>query len=131
MEPLESAELPEPQAAERCGRVVILPAAVLFQMRTGDRGRAKAVILKGKASGAQQLHGGPEARCVRRRHVAELPLDLLYRVERLIDPRCQHRTPGSRQAPPDLRQRRAGKVLLHGAPARAHSFGQKANLGRG
>ena len=111
--------------------MLILPSVRLFPVRTGDREGTKAVILKGKAGGAQQLRGRPEARCVRRRHVAELPLDLLHRVERLVDPRCQHRTPRSRQAPPDLRQRRAGYVLLHDAPARAHTFGWRANLSGG
>ena len=43
--PLELAKLPEPQAAERCGRVVILLPAGPLQMRTGDRGSTKAVIL--------------------------------------------------------------------------------------
>src|SRR5258708_38028156 len=73
MEPLESAELPEPQAAERCGRVVILLPARRFQIRTGDCNSTKAVILKGKASGAQQSHSHPEARGVRRWHLAEFP----------------------------------------------------------
>ena len=92
----KSAELPEPQAEERRGRVVILLSAAHFQVRTGDRDRAKAVILKGKTSGAKQLRGRPEARCIRRRDIAELPLDLLHHVERLVDPQCQHRMPGSR-----------------------------------